>query len=142
MNLGTRLFTLLKGRSVGTDTAGNIYYVERRPRADRRVRRWVMYAGSPEASDVPPEWHAWLHHTTDAPLPDAPRRPWQKPYVPNMTGTAAGYRPAGHDYQGGHRAAATGDYESWSPQSPPAGAATIPSSQTEPVSPTSLKSGR
>jgi NADH:ubiquinone oxidoreductase subunit len=117
MNLGTRLFTLLRGRSVGTDAAGNVYYEERRPRADRRTRRWVAYAGPPEGSDVPPEWHAWLHYTTDAPLPAAGRRPWQRPYVPNMTGTAAGYRPPGHDYQGGHRAAATGDYESWAPPS-------------------------
>jgi NADH:ubiquinone oxidoreductase subunit len=117
MNLGTRLFTLLKGRSVGTDAAGNIYYEERRPRHDRRIRRWVAYAGVVEASDVPPEWHAWLHYTTDAPLPDTGRRPWQKAYVPNMTGTAAGYRPPGHDYEGGHRAAASGDYESWTPPS-------------------------
>ena len=117
MNIGTRLFTLLKGRSVGTDAAGNIYYEERRPHHDRRIRRWVAYAGVPEASDVPPEWHAWLHYTTNAPLPDTARRPWQKPYVPNMTGTAAGYRPPGHDYEGGRRAAATGDYESWTPPS-------------------------
>jgi NADH:ubiquinone oxidoreductase subunit len=115
MNIGTRLFTLLRGRSVGTDAAGNIYYEERRPRANLRNRRWVAYAGVPEASDVPPEWHAWLHYTTDAPLTTTPRRPWQKPYVPNMTGTPASYRPPGHDYQGGHRAPATGDYESWEP---------------------------
>ena len=115
MNIGTRLFTMLKGRSVGTDATGNIYYEERRARPGLRGRRWVMYAGAPEASDVPPEWHAWLHYTTDAPLAEAARRPWQKPYVPNLTGTAAGYRPPGHDYQGGQRAAATGDYEAWTP---------------------------
>ncbi|HTC09182.1 MAG TPA: NADH:ubiquinone oxidoreductase subunit NDUFA12 [Acetobacteraceae bacterium] len=115
MNLGTHLFTLFKGRHVGTDAAGNVYYEERRPRPKLRNRRWVAYAGAPEASHVPPEWHAWLHYTTDAPLPDADRRSWQKPYVPNMTGTAASYRPPGHDYQGGHRASATGDYEAWTP---------------------------
>lgn len=115
MNLGTHLFTLFKGRRVGTDAAGNVYYEERRPRPNLRNRRWVAYAGTPEASNVPPEWHAWLHYTTDAPLPDTNRRPWQKPYVPNMTGTPASYRPPGHDYQGGHRAAATGDYEAWTP---------------------------
>jgi len=75
MNLGTWLFTLIKGRRVGTDAAGNIYYRERRPRPDHRGRRWVAYAGPAEASKVPPEWHAWLHYTTDAPLTDAPRRP-------------------------------------------------------------------
>jgi len=40
MDLGTRLFTLLKGRRVGTDATGNIYYQERRQRPGRRLRRW------------------------------------------------------------------------------------------------------
>ncbi len=68
MNIGTWLFTKLNGRQLGTDGSGNIYYEEKRPRpGSLRGRRWVMYAGVPEASSVPPEWHAWLHHTTDAP---------------------------------------------------------------------------
>jgi NADH:ubiquinone oxidoreductase subunit len=118
MNLGTWLFTKLHGRQVGTDAAGNVYYTQRRPRSDAaRVRRWVMYAGKPEASDVPPEWHAWLHYTTDAPLPDGPRLPWQKPHLPNETGTPLSYRPPGHDYEGGKRDRATGDYEAWTPGS-------------------------
>ena len=108
MNIGTRLFTLLKGRSVGTDAAGNIYYEERRPRPQRRIRRWVAYAGTPEASDVPPEWHAWLHYTTDAPLAETARRPWQTSYVPNLTGTAGRLSSARARLQGrasrrGHR---------------------------------------
>jgi NADH:ubiquinone oxidoreductase subunit len=115
--IGTRLFTLFKGRSVGTDATGNVYYTDRRTAPGRRQRRWVMYAGVPEASAVPPEWHAWLHHTTDAPLPTTGRRPWQKPHLPNLTGTPASYRPPGHDYSGGKRAPATGDYEAWTPGS-------------------------
>ncbi|MGE0224574.1 MAG: NADH:ubiquinone oxidoreductase subunit NDUFA12 [Acetobacteraceae bacterium] len=115
MNIGTWLFTKLRGRQVGTDAAGNIYYEEKQPRPGLRSRRWVMYAAEPEASVVPPEWHAWLHYTIDAPLPDTGRRPWQKPHVPNVTGTPASYRPPGHDYRGGQRARATGDYEAWTP---------------------------
>jgi NADH:ubiquinone oxidoreductase subunit len=117
MTIGTRLFTWFKGRLVGSDAAGNRYYQERRPRPGLRDRRWVLYAGSPEASKVPPEWHAWLHYTTEAPLPDSGRRVWQKPHEPNPTGTPAGYRPPGHDYVGGVRAPATGDYEAWTPGS-------------------------
>ena len=117
MDLGTRLFTLLKGRRVGTDATGNIYYQERRQRPGHRLRRWVMYAGAPEASLVPPEWHAWLHYTTDQPLAERNRRPWEKPHLPNPTGTPASYRPPGHDYRGGERARATGDYEAWTPGS-------------------------
>lgn len=115
MTLGTWLFTRLHGRRVGTDADGNTYYEERRAPTSRRARRWVIYAGAAEASKVPPEWHAWLHYTTDAPLPVAARRPWQQPHIANPTGTAASYRPPGHDYRGGTRAAATGDYEAWSP---------------------------
>jgi len=117
MNLGTWIFTRLKGQRIGADAFGNIYYQERRPRPGYRVRRWVAYAGTPEASVVPSEWHAWLHYTTNAPLVEQARLPLEKPHLPNVTGTAAGYRPSGHDYQGGERARATGDYEAWTPGS-------------------------
>ena len=66
---------------------------------------------------MPPEWHAWLHYTTDEPLTDMPRRPWQKPHLPNLTGTPNAYRPPGHDYSGGNRQRTTGDYDAWTPES-------------------------
>jgi NADH:ubiquinone oxidoreductase subunit len=116
MNLGTWLFTRIKGRRVGADATGNVYYEERRPRRGHRMRRWVGYAGPAEASLVPPEWHSWLHYTTDEPLVERPRRSWEKPHLPNATGTPASYRPPGHDYQGGMRSRATGDYEAWTPE--------------------------
>lgn len=117
MNIGTWLFTKLRGRAVGSDALGNHYFEEKRPGAGRqRARRWVMYGSARvEPSSVPPEWHAWLHYTTEAPIPSAGKRPWQKPHVPNMTGTPLSYRPPGHDYKGGNRARATGDYEAWTP---------------------------
>lgn len=117
MNIGTWLFTRLRGREVGSDALGNRYFEEKRPGGHRaRARRWVIYAGSArEPSLVPPEWHAWLHYTTDAPIAVVNRRSWQKPHVPNQTGTPLSYRPPGHDYKGGNRARATGDYEAWTP---------------------------
>jgi NADH:ubiquinone oxidoreductase subunit len=116
MNIGTWLFTLFNGRKIGADAVGNRYYEERRlRRGSPRKRRWVLYRGALEASVVPPEWHSWLHYTTDKPLPDTGRKPWQKPHLANLTGTPLGYRPPGHDYEGGHRARATGDYEAWTP---------------------------
>jgi len=78
----------------------------------------VIYNGANDASRVPPEWFGWLHHQVDA-LPQTalpPARAWQKPPVPNLTGTTEAYRPAGALERGGHRAAATGDYEAWSPE--------------------------
>ena len=115
MNFGTWLFTLVFGRLVGRDGFGNRYYEERRGRTGLRRRRWVVYARAVEASNVPPEWHAWLHYTTEAPLTGMPRRPWQKPHLPNLTGTPDSYRPRGHDYRGGRRVRTAGDYEAWVP---------------------------
>src|SRR5690242_18037728 len=109
MHLGTWLLTRFRGALVGTDAAGNMYYQDKRPRAGHRPRRWVVYKHLVEPTQVPPEWHPWLHHTTDAPLPSGPRLPWQKPHVMNLTGTAGGYRPPGHDYSGGRRPPTTGD---------------------------------
>lgn len=115
MTIGTRLFTRLRGREVGRDRFGNVYYEERRARPGHRQRRWVMYAGAVDASEVPAEWHAWLHYTLDAPLSETRRYAWQQEHQPNLTGTPAAYRPPGHDLAGGRRDRATGDYEAWSP---------------------------
>ncbi len=113
-NPGLFLFTLRRGLHAGTDELGNQFY-ERKVAGSSRTRRWVIYAGAADASVIGPEWHSWLHHLTDAPLPDTGRRSWQLPHLPNLTGTAASYRPPGHDYEGGKRARASADYESWSP---------------------------
>jgi len=119
MDFRTRVFTYLRGKQVGSDAAGNRYFTERRPSTRRtRIRRWVIYPRIPDASSVPAEWHAWLHYTTDAPLLEMPRHSWQKVHLANATGTAAAYRPPGHDYAGGKRARADGDYESWVPADP------------------------
>lgn len=119
MSLGTRLFTLFHGQTVGSDAFGNVYYQERRHHHGYRRRRWVIYKGEVEASRVPPEWHAWLHHSIgEPPGKDGgqPVRPWQKEHQPNLTGTARAYLPPGHTLEGGRRAL-TGDYEPWSPPS-------------------------
>lgn len=115
--IGTRLFSRRHGVSVGEDGFGNIYYQAKGPDSFGRVRRWVIYSGSNDASRVAPEWHGWLHHQVDD-IPDRsmpPAHAWQKPAVPNLTGTPRAYRPAGSLDAGGKRAAATGDYEAWSP---------------------------
>lgn len=114
MTIGTFLFTLARGKQFGADEFGNRYYIERRARKGMRRRRWVRYRGIVDASKVPPEWHAWLHYTHDAPI-EAKRADWQKPHLPNMTGTANAYRPAGSEYRGGKRAPASADYEPWKP---------------------------
>ncbi len=112
--LGTLIYTFAKGRKVGSDQAGNAYYIERSAPKGRRAKRWVIYKDKVEASLVPPEWHAWLHYTVDQPL-TANREAWQQPHQANLTGTAQAYLPPGHDLMGGKRERATGDYEAWRP---------------------------
>jgi len=118
MSLGTLINTWLSGKFVGVDDYGNRYYKSNRGRLNGRERRWCLFRGAAEPSRVPPDWHAWLHHTVVEPLTHvATEWPhWQKQHSPNLTGTAMAYRPAGHAYKGGRRAAATGDYQAWSPE--------------------------
>ncbi len=115
--IGTHL-GLRSAKRMGEDGIGNVYY-EGKPLPDGRLRRFVIYKGANDASLVPPEWYGWLHHQVDG-LPDAslpPARRWEKEARGNLTGTVGAYRPAGSLEAGGRRAAATGDYEAWSPDS-------------------------
>ena len=111
---GTTLFSGRHGKQVGKDAAGNLYFGDKRGGA----KRWVIYSGSNDGSRVPPEWQAWLKGTIDE-LPDQalpPRRPFERPAVPNQTGTIAAYRPGGSLGGPGVRPAATGDYQAWTPE--------------------------
>jgi NADH:ubiquinone oxidoreductase subunit len=114
MTFGTWLHTKLHGERIGEDDYGNVYYKSKRMRGTRE-ERWVIYKGEADASKVPPEWHAWLHHTVDSPI-ETPARAWLKPHQPNLTGTAQAYFPPGADQRGGHRAKAADDYQAWTPE--------------------------
>ncbi|MEO8723186.1 MAG: NADH:ubiquinone oxidoreductase subunit NDUFA12 [Sphingobium sp.] len=114
--IGTALYSARKGKRIGEDHQGNVYY-EGGADVHGVPRRWVIYNGANDASRVPAEWHGWLHHTIDG-TPESflpPPRIWEKDFSPNQTGTARAYRPDGAIENGGVRAAATGDYEAWSP---------------------------
>src|SRR5215218_11440119 len=117
--LGTRFFTWRKGQFVGEDEFGNKYYRYVQPQAiDSNVgaeRRWVIYNGDADASKVPPGWRAWMCHNGDVPPSEETYRPhpWERPYVPNLTGTTQAYRPQGSQLGTGQRPAATGDYVPW-----------------------------
>jgi len=100
---GTQLWTWRFGELVGTDEGGNRYYRTRGGAIDPTLgfeRRWVIYNGYAEATRVPPSWHGWLHHTVDVPpTQDGYQpRPWEKPHLPNMTGTPEAYRPEGSTF--------------------------------------------
>jgi NADH:ubiquinone oxidoreductase subunit len=115
--MGTRLFTAWRGRLLGEDAEGNCYFEERRAAPGRAKRRWVVYKGLAEASKVPADWHGWLHHTFEAPPTAEPFKvkAWEKPHVPNLSGTPFAWRPPGSLWHGGRRPKATGDYQPWTP---------------------------
>ena len=118
--IGT-LFTINRlGVKVGEDEFGNRYFEGKGGKGeyDGRKRRWVIYNGYADASKVPAEWFGWLHHTYADPPSGEPRplRAWEKPHVPNMSGTPYAYRPRGSITRGGERASATGDYQAWTPE--------------------------
>jgi NADH:ubiquinone oxidoreductase subunit len=118
MTITTRLFTYFNGRFVGIDAYGNRYYTEKKPVTDRRTKRWVIYKGTAEPSKVPAEWHGWLHYTCDDPPAQAnvSRYSWQKPHLPNLTGTVGAYVPPGHILAGAKRESTTADYQPWTPK--------------------------
>ncbi|PZX19767.1 NADH:ubiquinone oxidoreductase subunit [Palleronia aestuarii] len=109
--LNTRLWTWRKGTKVGQDEAGNVFY--QNPDGSRR---WVIYSGEAEASRVSPEWHGWLHHTWKEPPTERPipKKAWEKPHLPNLTGTEAAYAPAGSIRRVDTKPRE--DYEAWSPE--------------------------
>lgn len=110
---GTRLSIWRTGDYVGSDEAGNRYYHD-----TKANRRYVTYNGDADASKIGPGWHGWMHFRTDI-LPTqakyAPRQ-WEQPHQPNLTGTAAAYRPDGSLLNKGERPRVTGDYDAWSPE--------------------------
>jgi NADH:ubiquinone oxidoreductase subunit len=110
--VGTRFFTWRKGDFVGEDEFGNRYFRDR----DNK-KRWVIYNGEAEASRIPPAWHGWMHHRTDVPPTEDSYKPhpWEKPHLPNLTGTPAAYRPKGSILSPEKRPEVSGDYEPWTP---------------------------
>lgn len=113
---GTRFHTWRYGKRVGQDESGNVYY-EGGINSDGQTRRWVIYSDYSEASKISPGWHGWIHHRVDVAPPDETYKPrdWEKPHEPNLTGTAAAYRPKGSVLGNRHRPQVTGDYDAWTP---------------------------
>ncbi|MCX8515492.1 MAG: NADH-ubiquinone oxidoreductase subunit NDUFA12 family protein [Alphaproteobacteria bacterium] len=108
-NIFTQCVRLFDSRPIGRDPYGNRYYQRRRLDAWGRLRRFIIYKGADDASLVPPEYHGWLHYTTDEfPRATSHYRPfYQRPHQANVSGSRFAYQP--------DRAPATSDYQPWSP---------------------------
>ena len=89
-----KLFCLFFANKVGVDDYGNTYYFKKNnsPKNNYRDRRFVIYNGVVEASKIPQEWNAWLHHmTNELPKSSSKKPKWVKPHIPNLTGTPYAY---------------------------------------------------
>lgn len=109
--INTRFWTWRNGEKVGEDDRGNTYY-----QTAGGKRRWVIYQGEAEASNVPPDWHGWLHHTYALPptRDPFPRKPWEKPALTNLTGTPGAYHPPGSIVNAVPLPRT--DYDAWKPE--------------------------
>ena len=87
--LGTSIKTFFLGKYVGKDTFGNRYY------QSKNGKRWVIYKNEVDASKIPNEWYSWIHHIKNKieNIHDLKKYKWQKPHLPNQTGTHNSHHP-------------------------------------------------
>ncbi len=87
--IGTKLKTIFFGKYVGKDNFGNKYY------ESKKGKRWVIYNDEIDASKIPVEWYSWMHFTKNKieNSHDFKKYEWQKPHIPNQTGTENAYHP-------------------------------------------------
>lgn len=117
--LNTLFYTWRKGEFMGTDELGNRYYRAKSAIPDSiPERRWVIFSGYSEASQVPPGWHGWMHHRVDHPPgpSDLKQREWEKPHQENLTGSATAYRPPGSIASGVKPRKQDRGYTAWQPE--------------------------
>lgn len=116
---GTSFTTWLRGEFVGEDEYGNRYFRTRDGKVDPALgieRRWVIYKDIAEASMIPTGWYGWMHHLRDD-VPDGSYTPreWQKPHMPNRTGTPEAYHPQGSILRPDPGAGISKGYDAWTP---------------------------
>jgi NADH:ubiquinone oxidoreductase subunit len=115
----TRFYTWRKGEFVGQDPYGNRYYKAPSAIPDSiPERRWVIYNGYSEASQVGPGWHGWLHHRVDIPPSQETyvARDWERPHQENLTGSASAYRPPRSIAKPGKPLQSERGYQAWRPE--------------------------
>jgi len=93
--LGTRIQTFFFGKFVGKDFFGNKYY------ESKKGKRWIIYKDEIDASKIPNEWYSWIHFTKNKiENPNKIKKyEWQKPHLPNQTGTKDAYHPRKENYE-------------------------------------------
>ena len=89
--IGTFIYTFFLGKFAGKDQFENKYYFN-----TTKGKRWVIYNNVIEATKIPPEWHSWIHFTTQNPPSEKVNKfSWQKEHEENLTGTNKAHKPDG-----------------------------------------------
>ena len=92
-----RIDAYKRGTLIGIDKYGNKYYQNKAYFYGRS--RWVVYTESVyldyDGSQVPAEWHNWLHYMCDDPPTQNPRvnYPWMVDHKQNLSGSNKQYVP-------------------------------------------------
>ncbi|CAH1783637.1 unnamed protein product [Owenia fusiformis] len=85
------------GNEVGQDKYGNKYYENNMYFYGRN--RWVQYSPGVnmdyDGSQIPAEWHRWMHYITDKPPTEAPPvdRKWIIDHTENLSASDKAYVP-------------------------------------------------
>lgn len=95
-----KFLTLLRlcftAKFIGADEYRNRYYESKKQKDSfGRNKRFCIYNGIVEASKIPSQWHAWIHHTSTDPL-QCKHLFWYKAHIPDVTGTVFVFRPNKH----------------------------------------------
>jgi len=107
------------GRLVGVDGAGNKYYENQKELFGQD--RWVELAKwDYDASQIPCEWHPWLHHTHNV-VPDSKFfkslvPSYKVEHIENVSGTDAKYSPHNYLTMDTWRPAGSSYFEEWKPE--------------------------
>ena len=89
-----KIYSYFFAKKIGVDDYGNKYFEKKKltRKNNFRKRRFVIYNGVVEASKIPQEWNAWLHHmSNDIPNKNEEKPLWMKDHIPNLTGTPFAY---------------------------------------------------
>jgi len=92
-----RMDSMKHGKFVGEDKYGNRYFQNNYYFYGRN--RWVEYNSKVyfdyDGSQIPAEWHNWMHYISDIPPTIQPpiTRPWMIDHTENLSGTNKAYVP-------------------------------------------------
>lgn len=88
MSVINKLMIYLTSSFVGKDEFGNKYYLSKKNvNAFGQKKRYVLYGGNLEISNIPPMWHCWLHYMIDHVDVKMQPHKWMVGYKCNQTGS-------------------------------------------------------